>query len=504
MKARTPTRKMCDAYPTVWRYEGVRHRVALFLVALLVSCNKQPRVASHQTGHLMPLVEGTWAGTLEVQNVEYPFAVTFDHTGGNLRGEMDIIASLSPDIELTNVRTDSGLISFSLPLSGRESLLFEGRVSETHLSGTAAFSGDPEFRGTFTLSAVPFDSLPAWARGGDAWNWPDNNRQHWPTEDWRTISATTAGLDSQALSAASDQVRERFPGVRALLISRGGLLAYEEYFHGGSATERINIKSVSKGIITALVGIAIDEGNIASLDQAIVSLVPQYLEEAADKRKREIRLHHLLDMTSGLHWIENGSPTAEWARQGHSSGYYLSLPLDCTPGDCFNYSTASTHLLSEILALKTGMTTRAFAEKHVFDPIGLEIIDWRVSENGVHIGGAEIFMTPRDMLRIGLLVLSQGKWDEIQVIPVEWVHECVAYQSEGQPFVGSYGYGWWRRSIDGYPAFIGKGYGGQFIVVLPDADLVVVVGSDVSTPAMAPAIEHWICEYLIPTALSRK
>lgn len=478
--------------------------VAPLLFALLVSGNSQHTSSSSQAGRPVPLVEGTWMGTLEVQDVGYQFAVTFDGTGDDLRGDMDIIASLSPDIEVADIRVDGGSVSFSLPLSGGESLRFEGHVSQTYFTGEAVYSGDKEVHGSFSLRAVPFETLPTWARGGDTWKWPDNRRPHWPTDDWRTISSTSAGLDTQALSAASEVIREKFPGVRALLIARGGRLAYEKYFHGGSVTEPINIKSVSKGIITALVGIAIREDHLASLDQPVAALVPQYFEEGGDDKKTEIRLHHLLDMTSGLHWIENGAPTRKWARRGHSSGYYLSLPLDCAPGECFNYSTASTHLISEILTLQSGTTTRAFAERHLLDPIGLQISDWWQSASGVHIGGAEIFMTARDMARVGLLLSSQGVWDGHEVIPVEWVHECVAYHSEGQPFVGSYGYGWWRRSIDGHPALVGKGYGGQFVVVVPDSDLVVVVGSDLSFPKMAPTVERWVCESVVPAAFPKK
>lgn len=481
----------------------MRNSVAPLLVALLIGINAQCSFSSSQTNRPVPSVKGTWMGTLEVQRVEFPFAVTFDQTGDDLRGDMDILSSLSPDIEVADIRVDGGTVSFSLPFSRGESLRFEGHVSQALLAGEAVYSGDTEVRGSFSLRAVPSESLPAWARGGDTWTWPDSHRPHWPTEDWRTIGSTSAGLDTQALSAASETIRERFPAVRALLIARGGLLAHEEYFHGGSATEPINIKSASKGIITALVGVAMREGHLGAADQQVAALVPQYFEEAGDEKKTEIRLHHLLDMTSGLHWVENGAPTVEWDRRGHSSGYYLSLPLDCVPGECFNYSTASTHLISEILTLQTGTTTRAFAERHVFDPIGLEISDWRQSASGVHIGGADILMTARDMARVGLLLLSQGVWDGHEVIPAEWVRECVAYHSEGQPFVGSYGYGWWRKSIDGHPALIGKGYGGQFVVIVPDSDLVVVVGSDLSSPEMAPTIEHWVCESVVPAAFTR-
>lgn len=478
---------------------AMKDKVALILVALLVGSIAQSPGSSSQIYSHGTSVEGTWMGTLEAQNARYPFAVTFEHSGNDLRGDMDIIASLSPDIEITDVRIDGDMVSFSLPLTGGESLDFEGRKSNTSMSGEAVYTGDGRTHGSFSLMAEPYESLPVWARGGDTWDWPENQRLHWPTEDWKTASSSNAGLDTQALSAASEMIRERFPGVHALLITRGGLLVYEEYFHGGSVSEPINIKSVSKGIITALVGIAIHMGHIA-LDQEVAALVPQYFTEAGEEKKGEIRLHHLLDMTSGLHWVENGRPTIEWDRLGHSSEYYLSLPLVCPPGECFNYSTASTHLLSEILMLKTGTTTRIFAEQHLFDPIGLEISDWWQSTSGVHIGGADILMTARDMARVGLLMLSQGMWDGHEIIPSEWVHECVAYHSEGQPFVGSYSYGWWRRSIDGHPAIIGKGYGGQFIFIVPDTDLVVVVGSDLSSPEMAPGIEHWVGETIVPAA----
>ncbi|NNE35109.1 MAG: serine hydrolase, partial [Rhodothermales bacterium] len=434
--------------------------VAPLLVALLVSGNLSSAASSPETDRTTPGVEGTWMGILETQQVEFPFAVTFERTDGRLRGDMDIIASLSPDVEVTDIRVDSGSVSFSLPLSGGESLRFEGRVSQTSLNGNAVYSRDEKIHGTFSLSAVPFESLPVWARGGNTWDWPDNRRADWPTRDWKMIDSAEAGLDGQALSAAAEVIRKSFPAVRALLIARGGVLAYEEYFHGGSVTEPINIKSVSKGMITALVGIAIREGHLAGEDEKVATLVPRYFRRAKATSKAEIRLHHLLDMTSGLRWIENGEPTARWAARGHSSSYYLSLPLDCSPGECFRYSTASTHLVSEILMRQTGTTTRAFAERHLLDPIGLDVSGWSRGKGGIHIGGAEVFMTARDMARLGLLLLSQGAWDGRQVIPVDWVHQCVANHSEGQPFVGSYGYGWWRKSIRGHPAFLGKGFGG--------------------------------------------
>jgi CubicO group peptidase (beta-lactamase class C family) len=439
-------------------------------------------------------------GTLEARQVQYPFAVTFERTDGELRGEMDILASLSPDIEIADPRVDGGSVSFSLPLSGGESLRFEGRLSRGSLAGETVSAKDGKVRGTFSLRAVPIESLPAWARGGEPWDWPDNQRDHWPTAEWRTAESAEVGLDGPALSEAAEVIRKRFPSVRALLVARGGILAYEEYFHGGSVTQPINIKSVSKGMITALVGIAIREGNLASQDEKVAALVPQYFAKQKDERKGEIRLHHLLEMTSGLRWIENGGPTVEWATRGHSSGYYLSLPLDCAPGECFRYSTASTHLVSEILMRQTGTTTRAFAERHLLGPIGVEVRRWLRGKGGVHVGGAEVFMTARDMARLGLLLLSQGVWDGQQIIPVDWVHQCVAYHSEGQPFVGSYGYGWWRRTIQGHPAFLGKGFGGQFIVIVPDSDLVVVVASDLASPEMAPSLEQWVCESVVPAA----
>jgi CubicO group peptidase (beta-lactamase class C family) len=417
---------------------------------------------------------------------------------------MDIIASMSPDIELLDIGLGDSTIAFSLPLSRGEHVRFEGRVTPDSLIGEAVYQGRAEVRGVFKLTPVLLESLPGWARGEGTLDWPGTDRPYWPTRDWNRISPVDAGMDGEALAVASEALREGFPSLRALLVVRGSDLAFEEYYHGGGPDEAINIKSVSKGIITALVGIAVRKGRIESSDKKLSELVPEYFEDVSDSRKKEIRLHHLLDMTAGLHWAENGEETVTWYRKGHSSAYYLSLPLDCAPGECFIYATGSTHLVSEILSRETGMTTRAFAEKFIFGHVGIEISDWWQSSSGVHIGGADILMTARDMARIGLLFLSRGVWDGREIIPAEWVSECVDYRSEGQPFVGSYGYGWWRREISGRPAFLGKGYGGQFIIVVPDSDLVVVVGSDISSQQTSPLLEHTVCESIVPAALSGK
>ena len=150
-------------------------RMPLCLAALLVISSVTCLPSSSQTDGMRPTIEGTWAGTLSVQNAAFPLAVTFEYVDGEIRGDVDIIASLSPDIEVADIRVDAASVSFSVLLSGG-SLRFEGVASQTDLTGVATYSRDAEVRGNFSLTSVPFESLPAWARGGNTWTWPDNHR----------------------------------------------------------------------------------------------------------------------------------------------------------------------------------------------------------------------------------------------------------------------------------------------------------------------------------------
>lgn len=476
---------------------------SLFMALLVCFATLNPTRCARADDGAMSL-ERTWVGALEAQGAEFPMALTFEKTQGELSAELDIIASLSPTIEVTDLRVTADTLQFSLPLSSGQSIDFSGVATPIQFDGTVTSSESADVLGHVTLQKSTFESLPAWARGEHTWSWPDPHRAYWPTEDWRPVDPSSAGLNVAAIEGASQAIPELFPMVRALLVVRGGQLAWEEYFRGTSADESFNIKSASKVIITALAGVAIREGHISDADRYVKNLLPEYFDRVEDQRKGQIRLHHLLDMTTGLRWVENGRLTWEWAGRGHSSQFYVDLPLDCLPGHCFNYSTASTHLVSEIISRTTKMSTRAFSKMHIFDPIGAEVEGWLRGSNGVHIGGAEVFMTPRDMARLGLLFLSQGWWDGEEVVPAAWVHECTDFHSEGQPFVGSYGYGWWRKSIAGRPALLAKGYGGQFIVLVPAADLAVVVASDLSSPARTPALEHWICQSVVAAGLSRE
>jgi hypothetical protein len=181
-------------------------------------------------------------------------------------------------------------------------------------------------------------------------------------------------------------------------------------------------------------------------------------------------------MTAGLAWEEN-SPESD--RLWESSDWVrdtVRLPLRDPPGVKFTYSTALTHLASAAIARESGMTTRAFAERYLFDPLGIHAGPWRRDPQGIHRGGFDLFLTPRDVARFGHLYLRDGRWNGRQVVPSAWVAASTRRQVdtggwEGLP--GSYGYWWWIEP----DAYLALGLGGQVLVVAPDHDLVVVFTS---------------------------
>jgi CubicO group peptidase (beta-lactamase class C family) len=142
------------------------------------------------------------------------------------------------------------------------------------------------------------------------------------------------------------------------------------------------------------------------------------------------------------------------------------------------YSTGSTHLLSAILAQRTGTSTWQFAQRHLARPLGIDLRPWQADPQGIHFGGNDMYMTPRDMLRIGTLYLNRGEWNGRQVVPADWVDSSFVRRTSSPWNGNGYGYGWWTRTTHGVRVHYAWGYGGQFIFIVPTLELVVVMTSD--------------------------
>ncbi|MCP4654441.1 MAG: serine hydrolase [bacterium] len=310
----------------------------------------------------------------------------------------------------------------------------------------------------------------------------------WPGDDWPRAELEEQGLDPKPLQELVRWIRagERFPDLHSLLIVRHGHLVLEEYFHGWDADNLHTLQSVTKSFTSALVGIAIEQGAIRGVEEKVLDFFPEAKGiENLDDRKRAMRLEDLLTMRSGTDYHEgpSGSPHDQLNRLPRGwDRFYLNRPMVQPPGKQFQYDSGGVILTSSMLKNRTGMHADAFAERHLFEPLGISRKRWiRNREGHPHTGGG-LDLLPRDMARFGLLYLRGGRWGDRQVVPADWVARSIRRQVKWgrDDGVVGYGYLWWILAPD--PEGTGKqdvyaamGFRGQYIFVVPEHDMVVVV-----------------------------
>jgi CubicO group peptidase (beta-lactamase class C family) len=285
---------------------------------------------------------------------------------------------------------------------------------------------------------------------------------------------------------AIDAAARGLPRLHSVLVSRGGQLIFERYYNATRRDRPANIKSASKSVISALVGIAIDRQLIAGVDTSIVTYFPE-LARDADPRKRAITVEHLLTMRSGLEGTSNRNYGA-WVTSGNWVRHALARPMFAAPGEEMEYSTGNTHLLSAILTQATQKSTWQFANDTLARPLGFTLPPWPRDPQGIYFGGNDMLMTPRQMLALGELYLNKGRG----IVPARWIERSCEGRSRSRRFGNpsfdflrgfdplgdrKYGYGWWVHEIRGYDTCFAWGYGGQYIFVVPELELVMVTTS---------------------------
>lgn len=294
--------------------------------------------------------------------------------------------------------------------------------------------------------------------------------------DWRAATPAEVGLDSERLEKALERIGE-LDGLQGVLVARQGRLVAERYFRGAAGHRPHNLKSASKSVLSALAGLAIERG-LLHLDQEIAGVLPEG-RDLDDAAKRAITVRHLLTMTSGLESTSFGN-YGSWVASRNWVRAALARPLQAEPGTRFSYSTGGTHLLSATLSRAAGRSTHDFARRHLFDPLGIGPSAWARDRQGIHVGGNNLSLRPRDMLKFGQLYLNRGRWGGEQLLPWQWVDQSTRPAGLAAPrgrgrIYGGYGYLWWLRGPRERGAYIASGYGGQYIYVSPTEDMVVVV-----------------------------
>jgi CubicO group peptidase (beta-lactamase class C family) len=269
------------------------------------------------------------------------------------------------------------------------------------------------------------------------------------------------------LEEVDGRITTEFPNVRSLLVVRDGRLVFERYYGGSGANQVFEVYSITKSVTSALLGIALAQGKLASVDQRLADFFPRYASDA-DPRVRRVTLADLLTMRAGF----SGAPissSSNWIRT------LMTRPLEHEPGTVFSYDSGSSHLLSAVLTKVTGEQAATLARERIFRPLGITG-GWRWQDDGqgVSIGGDGLAMRARDLAKLGQLYLQEGRWNGKQVVPAAWVRRSTrphANVGAGQ----GYGYQWWVQDGPRGRAYAALGYGGQAIVVLPALDLVVVL-----------------------------
>ncbi|GAK50985.1 possible beta-lactamase class C and other pencillin-binding protein [Candidatus Moduliflexus flocculans] len=342
-------------------------------------------------------------------------------------------------------------------------------------------------------------------------------RTYWPTNEWQEASPEVAGINAVQVAQIDKVIRAGFKNINSLMIVKNGVLALERYYHGCDPSQSHHVASVTKSVTSALIGIALAQGVISSVEQKVADFFPEYFLDERSPIKQALSIRHLLTMTTGLQWRTGArafEPMMDRMRRSSNWIEFIArLPIQANKMGSFQYNSAASHLLSAIISKATGRCAREFANAHLFEPIGIQpipassirdyyqedvfggsaIASWPEDPQGHTFGGWGLALPPRDMARFGLLCARGGQWGERCVISPQWLRESTQAYTQGY---GGYGYQWWVRNMRGLAAFSAVGRGGQHLCCVPERDAVIVIISEMAGRWR----ERWplIQEYLLP------
>jgi CubicO group peptidase (beta-lactamase class C family) len=345
---------------------------------------------------------------------------------------------------------------------------------------------------TFPIPATPTVISNPEARTDCASRYPSNpsERKNWPKEEWTVSTLEEHCLDRTTVEKGVGYLEETY-NYSSVVIVRHGELVYEKYFTRSANPNRsVEIYSVTKSYLSALIGIAMDQGLLDSLDHKVIEYFPEYFTPSTDPRMKNVTLRDLLTMSVDFLWVsEDDITVAPWVNSGNMVKSAINLKFQNIPAPKpeFNYCTPNTQILSGILTKIVGEPLRSYAQRNLFTPLGIPAVNWSwgMDDQGNYLGGYGMYFRPRDIARFGYLYSSQGYWDGKQVISSEWVQESTSKKLKSNVWM-DYGYLWWiHQGTDPY-IFEARGSGGHMLSIIPSLDMVVVVtgveGGDLPDP----------------------
>ncbi len=294
---------------------------------------------------------------------------------------------------------------------------------------------------------------------------------------WPTAAPQDVGIDPTGLAQAEEFAAANLPDIRSLLVLKDGTLVLEKYYQTGAFDIQQEVYSVTKTIVALLVGIALDQQKLSSLDQTLGELVPDAFTAGTNAELKTLTVRHLLTMSSGLDWKEDyampETVASQWMASPDWVTFALSLKQNQTPGGAFEYTSPNAHLLSVVLSHVTGMSTKDFAQQVLFDPLGIAVNTWNTDPQGYNIGSFGLALSPHDLTKLGMLFLQAGQWEGQQIVSQAWLTDATSAKiATGWGL--DYGYFWWLKSLNGCTGTLAWGMSGQFIVVIPQQQTVIV------------------------------
>ena len=341
-------------------------------------------------------------------------------------------------------------------------------------------------------------------------------------EEWSIATPSELGLSAEPLlSLHEDILQGRYGWIDSLLIIRDGRIAFEQYYehdyravYGDEAqtlgplvvnspsgpynyfnafwhpyykdTQLHSMQSVTKSIVSATIGIAISRGDFPDLDTPVLSFFDIDKTAHVDDQKRAMTLRHLLTMSEGLRWDENVPYTdpkntfTVMARSLDWVQFTLDQPMAREPGTRFNYNSGASLMLGQIFLQATGIDIEAYTARYLFQPLGITEYEWKRTPFGLADTQEGLFLSTRDLAKIAYLYLQKGRWNQKTIIAESWINDSLhpSFELNDELRTG-YGFKWWSQRYQyqdkSYVAYLGKGFGGQRPIILPDFDMVIVV-----------------------------
>ena len=306
------------------------------------------------------------------------------------------------------------------------------------------------------------------------------NRRHLIVSGLATLAAPAIG-QMNLWAGISDSARA-LEQCHAVMIRQSGQTVLSEVFRGPGLSRAVPIKSVSKTIVAALTGAAIDRGEIPSVNATLGELAPELIPRNADARVAGITVENLVTMQAGLERT-SGANYGGWVSSGNWVSDALSRPFVAEAGTRMLYSTGSFHVLGAVLSVVSGKSLLLLARERLGAPLGVDIPAWTRDPQGRYLGGNEMALTLEAMVRFGEMYRQSGVFNGASVVGADWVRRSLVARTRSQFSGLNYGYGWFLGSGGGVEYALARGYGGQIICVAPGVEMTLALTSDPTRPA---------------------